>query len=353
MAKLDSVLTAAHPVSALTRVGGLTMGRTHPFPAARRAPIEIGVLNNMPDALLHATERQFSHLLRAACGRHEVRVRFYSLAEVPRGEYTRIYMRTLYGELDEMFEADLDGLIVTGAETRTAELADEPYWDRLTQVIDWARANVAASYWSGLAAHAAVLHLDGVRGVPLPAKRSGVYEGEAACEDPLLAHLPTPIRTPHSRLNGLDEQELADHGYTVLTRSAEAGVDMFARRERSLMVFGQGHPEYDAGALLGEYCRDVGCFLSGTGGGAPPPVPAHYLSLRTQRALGALARCAPAPALMARYNAIAATATPRQVWRATSVALFRNWLHHITSRKATVMRAARKMESRALLGAKA
>lgn len=328
------------------------MSRMHAFPQTRRAPIEIGVLNNMPDGALHATERQFTRLLQAAAGQHEVRLRFYSLPEVPRGEYTRIYMRTLYGELDEMFEADLDGLIVTGAEPRTADLADEPYWDSLTRVIDWAQANVAASYWSCLAAHAAVLHLDGVRRVPLAAKCSGVYAAEAVGEDPLLTHLPTPIRTPHSRLNGLDEQQLTAHGYTVLTRSAEVGVDTFARRGRGLMLFGQGHPEYDADTLLREYCRDAGRFLRGERG-VPPSVPAHYLSMRIQRALGAVARRDPDPALLARYNAIAAAATPRQVWRASAVGLFRGWLHHITSHKAAAARAARKAESRVPLTAKA
>ena len=196
------------------------MDRMRPFPVAvsRRAPIEIGLLNNMPDAALHATERQFASLLKAAAGPHEVRLRFYSLPEVPRGEYTRVYMGALYGELDEMFDANLDGLIVTGAEPRAAELADEPYWNRLARVIDWAEANVAASYWSCLAAHAAVQHLDGVRRVPLAAKCSGVFDCDVVGEDALLTHLHEPIRAPHSRLNGLDEQELAAHGYTVLTR---------------------------------------------------------------------------------------------------------------------------------------
>ena len=324
------------------------MGKMHLFPAARRAPIEIGLLNNMPDAALHATERQFASLLKAAAGQHEVRLRFYSLPEVSRGEYTRIYMRTLYGELDEMFDVGLDGLIVTGNEPRAAKLADEPYWRRLTQVIDWAEANVAASYWSCLAAHAAVQHLDGVSRVPLAAKCSGVFDCEVISDDPLSAHLPTPVRTPHSRLNGLDEQRIATKGYTILTRSAEVGVDTFVRRGRSLMMFGQGHPEYDADTLLREYCRDAGRFLCGKRD-VQPAVPSSYLNLRTRRAFGAVARRDPDPALIDRYNAIAAMATPRQVWRPSAVVLFRNWLHHISANKAAAARAARKAESRTLL----
>jgi hypothetical protein len=50
-------------------------------------------------------------------------------------------------------------------------------------------------------------------------------------------------------------------GYDILTRSPDMGVDMFAKRQRSLFVLLQGHPEYDPTTLLREYRRDVGRFL--------------------------------------------------------------------------------------------
>jgi homoserine O-succinyltransferase/O-acetyltransferase len=312
-------------------MGGMSMTRTKPF--GGRPPLEIGLLNNMPDAAMHATEQQFKHLLAAAGTRHPVRLRFYSLPEVPRGVHTRTYMDTLYGELDEMFELGLDGLIVTGAEPRAERLEDEPYWTRLTQVIDWTEANVAGSYWSCLAAHAVVRHLDGVERIRLPAKCSGVFETGVVTEDRLLAHMPSPIRAPHSRLNGLDEQALVDAGYTILTRSPEVGVDLFARRSPRLMLFSQGHPEYDADTLLWEYCRDVGRYLNGRQDSQPTP-PTSYLSARTRAAFEAASRRRRDPALIARYNAIAVAAKPRQAWRAASVALFRNWLSQIASAKA-------------------
>ena len=54
---------------------------------------------------------------------------------------------------------------------------------------------------------------------------------------------------------------LADCGYRILTRSAAAGVDMFARQDKSFHLFLQGHPEYEAKTLLREYRRDVGRYL--------------------------------------------------------------------------------------------
>ena len=51
-------------------------------------------------------------------------------------------------------------------------------------------------------------------------------------------------------------------GYTVLTESAEAGVDLFVKKKKkSLFVHFQGHPEYGAQTLLKEYRRDIKRFL--------------------------------------------------------------------------------------------
>ncbi len=293
----------------------------------------------MPDSALHTTELQFSRLLKAASGAQGVNLRFYSLPDVPRGEHTRTYMDTFYEPFETMFERGLDGLIVTGAEPRAEDLSGEVYWNRLTQVIDWADAHLAGSYWSCLAAHAAVRRLDGVRRVRLPAKCSGVFESAPLADDRLLAHLPATLHTPHSRLNTLDEAELVSRGYTILTRSAEAGVDLFARRGRGLMLFSQGHPEYDAETLMREFCRDVGRYLDGRRD-VPPETPAHYLNLKTRRALAGLALRAPDAALMARYNAIAATVRPKKVWRATAVTLFRNWLSQIAANRTGAARQA-------------
>ena len=50
-----------------------------------------------------------------------------------------------------------------GAPELRLVLIDEPYWASLTQLIDWAEHNTHSSVWSCLAAHAAVLRIDGIR----------------------------------------------------------------------------------------------------------------------------------------------------------------------------------------------
>ena len=54
-------------------------------------------------------------------------------------------MSRFYSDIDDLWDGDLDGLIVTGAEPRAPNLAEEPYWGSLGQVIDWAKENTVSS----------------------------------------------------------------------------------------------------------------------------------------------------------------------------------------------------------------
>src|SRR5262245_54141818 len=206
---MSVVIDSASSLSSVPRERGLT----------------IGLVNNMPDAALESTERRFLELLRAAAGDVLVRLRLYALPDVPRSETGRRHVRTAYVPIDELWSSDLDGLIVTGTEPRAPSLSDEPYWSSLTQVMDWAEHNTVSAVWSCLAAHAAVLHLDGIGRQLLEDKQFGVFDCAVVNEHPLMTGIPGPIRIPHSRWNALPEQALASRGYSILTRSPDAGVD--------------------------------------------------------------------------------------------------------------------------------
>jgi homoserine O-succinyltransferase len=223
--------------------------------------LELGLINNMPDGALESTERQFLELIEAAARDIPVRLRLFALPEVPRGDAALAHLRSGYSTIDELWDSRFDGLIVTGAEPRAPSLTDEPYWGSLTKVLAWAQENTASTVWSCLAAHAAVLHIDGVGRHKLEEKRLGVFACQNVSDHPLMAGLPPQVWVAHSRCNEVREQPLTEHGYTILTRSAEAGVDAFVKQGKSLFVFFQGHPEYDQRALLREYRRDVGRYL--------------------------------------------------------------------------------------------
>jgi homoserine O-succinyltransferase len=225
--------------------------------------ITIGLINNMPDAAFGSTERQFVDLIRSATGDTVVCLKLFALPEVPRADWLRQELAGRYRDVAELWDMPLDGLIVTGNEPRATNLMHEPYWDTLRTVVDWARDHTASTVWSCLAAHAAVLHIDGIERRLLKKKMFGVFECQMAEPHPMTQHIRHPLRVPHSRHNDLPEAALAASGYKILSRSAVAGVDTFARQDRSFFLFFQGHPEYEAVTLLREYRRDIGRFLKG------------------------------------------------------------------------------------------
>src|SRR5690349_16663187 len=121
---------------------------TEPDPRRRRPArgcIEIGLVNNMPDAALETTERQFVALIGAAAADIPVRLRLLTLVGVPRSERAQHYLRDSYSDVGELADGALDALIVTGAEPRTPALSGEPYWPALAALIDWAEHNTIST----------------------------------------------------------------------------------------------------------------------------------------------------------------------------------------------------------------
>src|SRR6266849_4445038 len=86
--------------------------------------VDIGLINNMPDAALDATVRQFRALLGAVADDMAVRLILYTLPEVPRTEFGRSLVSG-YADIRDLWDSHLDGLIVTGAEPLAADLEDE------------------------------------------------------------------------------------------------------------------------------------------------------------------------------------------------------------------------------------
>lgn len=296
--------------------------------------IDIGLMNNMPDAALDATERQFRALLGAAAGGLSVRLTLYTLPEVPRTDFGRRQVSS-YSTLDELWCRRHDGLIVTGTEPVAADLKEEPYWGSLTRVLEWAEQHTHSTVLSCLAAHAGVLHIDGIVRRPLGNKRFGVFECVPVSDHPLMATAPPQLRMPHSRWNEIPEEALHACGYRVLTRSEGAGVDAFVKHRGSLFVFLQGHPEYEAVTLLLEYRRDVGRFLRGERD-TYPDMPEGCFDGETIETLMALRERAVADRredLLAEFPIAVAAAKATNTWRSTAEILYRNWLQYIHSQK--------------------
>jgi hypothetical protein len=126
-----------------------------------------------------------------------VRVRLFALPRI-RAAISRGRLSVPIGRL---WNTRLDGLIVSGMEPGPGALREEPYWRMFTELIDWADRQTTSSIWSRLAAHAVVLHRDGIERRPLAAKCFGVYEFTKETDHPLLAGAPARALVPHSRWN--------------------------------------------------------------------------------------------------------------------------------------------------------
>ena len=301
---------------------------------ADRGPLHVGLVNNMPDAALRATELQFARLLKDASGAlganaMDVRLHLFSLSEIPRGEVARSRMEGFYEDTALLPAAGLDALIITDAEPRAQNLRDEPYWRALTYLIDWAEIGTISTYFSGLAAHAAVLHLDNIACRRLDAKLSGVFASERVCDDPLLTGMPARARVPHARRNDVSPSRLSANGYRILSGLADGSADLFCRRRHSLFLFAQGHPEYDVGTLGREYLRDIARFLEGEG--EHPRLPENYFDRLTEdRLLELAAENVRDPS---RYETLVLGAMPLVSWQGHTVKLFANWLVAVAAEK--------------------
>src|SRR5207244_10485704 len=86
----------------------------------------------------------------------------YSLPGIPRGERSRLHLSDFYFNFDDLWNSRFDAVIITGTEPRSLNLRDEPYWPVLAELLDWAERNTVSAVLSCLAAHASVLHSEGM-----------------------------------------------------------------------------------------------------------------------------------------------------------------------------------------------
>jgi homoserine O-succinyltransferase len=316
-------------------VGDVASHSNASFDESAATCIHIGLINNMPDGALKATERQFLTLLDSAANGVAVRLSLYALPDVPRTVEGRRHVSRFYSGIESLWDSHLDGLIVTGTEPRAPNLTDEPYWGSLTKVLEWAEHNTHSAVWSCLAAHAAILQIDGIARRRLADKRFGVFECARASDHQLTAGVPSTFQVPHSRWNDISGNELARCGYRVLTRAKDGGVDAFVKQRKSLFVFFQGHPEYEANTLLLEYRRDVGSYLRGARD-TYPPIPQGYFDRDTAELLMALRDRALSDRrseLLANFPTAQVEQRVANTWRSMAAPVYGNWLAYLCAQK--------------------
>ena len=292
--------------------------------------LHIGLLNMMPDAALEATERQFMRLV-GSCNRiAQIYVHPFAVDAGLRGLKARDYIGRYYESFDDVRAAGLDALIISGANPAQPKMEDEPFWDPLVEVMEWAAGHVCSVVCSCLATHAYLGHFHGVaRRRCLPDKRWGVYEHRNLAGHPLVANLNTRFDAPHSHVYEMTRADVEPAGVQVLSESEEAGFHQAVSADGFRFVFFQGHPEYDKVSLAKEYKREVTRFVARERE-AYPGYPERYfappaleiLDRHRDAVMEAMARGAPPPAFPD------AELEPRldNTWSDTGKAMFNNWL---------------------------
>jgi homoserine O-succinyltransferase len=123
-------------------------------------------------------------------------------------------------------------------------------------------------------------------------------------------------------------EALRDHGYSIVSASPDSGADMFTKQSSSLLVFFQGHPEYESTTLLREYRRDVGRFLRGQQTHYPT-LPEGYFppeALDLLRAFETRARAGRDAELLNEFPSSALADTLQNTWSDAAIGIYRNWL---------------------------
>ncbi len=246
--------------------------------------LHVGLLNMMPDAALAATERQFFRLIGESNPIAQFYVHPFTLPELERGAEAQAYIDTYYEPFEQIRDQGLDALIVTGANVVGPRLDNQPFWNPLKTVVDWALENVTSTLCSCLATHAVLQFRHGQVRVPQGHKIWGVFPHRVVDKiHPLVNDVNTRFDVPHSRWNAVTPEQFREAGLRVLVES-EVGVHLATSRDGLRVVFFQGHPEYDTVSLLKEYKREVGLWSAGQREDYPP-FPDNYLSARARALL--------------------------------------------------------------------
>jgi homoserine O-succinyltransferase/O-acetyltransferase len=218
-------------------------------------PLEIGILNLMPSAVVERTETQFLRLL--ANTPLQIRPTFMYF-DSHKSHSSQKHFDSFYRSISEVKERGLDGLIITGANLEQYAFEDVQYWQELTKFFDWIEGHVTSTIFSCWAAHAKLYYSYGISPHKYRQKKFGVFTHRVHHKtgSPFIAGMDDEIFVPHSRWRGVERKDiLGKKNLEILVESKEAGPHLVAGRS-GRELYAQGHPEYDRSDIAAEYLRD-------------------------------------------------------------------------------------------------
>jgi homoserine O-succinyltransferase len=232
--------------------------------------------------------------------------------------------------------AELDALIVTGAEPSTDQIEADSTWPVIARIVEDAAAKPVSVVFSCFSAHAALRMRYSLPRTPLANKRCGVFEYRVV--DPashLMAGVGPVVTALQSRWNTVALDDLVKAGLRPLASAPDDDWHLAVSSDGLREVFLQGHPEYGPDMLLREYRRDIRRYLAAETD-RYPRLPSNYFDVAAVAALGEFQSRAIRRRdvrLLETFPGAVAAAGLRDRWSSTSRTIFRNWLDLVALRK--------------------
>lgn len=219
-------------------------------------PLHVGILNLMPAKA--ATETQLLRLLSNTPLQVEV---YFLRTFTYTGTHTDAkHLNAFYVTMEDVVRLNqrFDAMIVTGAPVEKLEYEDVKYWRELTEIMDWADANVFSTMYICWAALAGLKWHYGIEKQMLDKKCVGVFPHRVLePRHPLTRGFDECFLAPHSRYCDVAREDILKRGdLSILAESDEAGVYLVASAD-GRRVYVTGHGEYDRDTLKKEYERDL------------------------------------------------------------------------------------------------
>ena len=165
--------------------------------------------------------------------------------------------------IDELFDkisqneiGEYDAFIVSGTPLEKLAFEEVSYWQKITTVFDWARANIKSTLFICWGSQAALYYYYGVQKKVLNKKLFGVFPEKYESTE-LFSDLNSSLYIPHSRNAQSNYEEIKAIGnLNILSYSSKTGASIVEAKDKSQLFF-NGHLEYDETTLLEEYLRDI------------------------------------------------------------------------------------------------
>jgi homoserine O-succinyltransferase len=257
-------------------------------------PLKIGIVNLMPNKI--ETETQLLRLLSNYP--LQIQVELITMESYQASNTPPEYLKTFYRHFNEIEGEKFDGMIVTGAPVEKLRFSEVLYWQEFKALMDYTQERVTSTLHICWAAQAALYYYYDIHNYIMPEKIFGVFPHRIVNSGyDITKGFDDEFYIPHSRWTEMRREEIVQcEALDIVIESPLAGVYMVATKDRR-SFFVNGHAEYAADTLKGEYERDLAK-------GIPIQLPHNY------------------------FPGDDPARTPSNRWKAHGNLLFNNWLNY-------------------------